>query len=348
MKTCPFRASAVHVGIKSAALALFAASSAHGNLNFNLIPEAGMPQYAIDGFNAAAAMWSQYLANNVTVNIQIGYAALAANVIGETSSSLADYTYAQTVQALGNLRTSADDYTAYANLQSGNGYTRIINHTSNSPNGANSATPYLDTMNRVGISSANAKVLGLVPQDSSIDATIRFSSNFSFDFNHAGPINPGQMDFVGVAAHEIGHALGFISGVDDIDYLNGTYADNAFSSDLLDLFRYSPLSLSMSPGATDYAADTRGKYFSLDGGTTAIAEFSTGVNFGDGSQASHWKDSLGIGIMDPTAGYGEKLDISAIDLRAMDALGYQIVPEPGSAAMLTVGFTLMAMFRRRK
>jgi len=29
--------------------------------------------------------------------------------------------------------------------------------------------------------------------------------------------------------------------------------------------------------------------------------YATGINFGDGRQASHWKDNLAIGLMDPTA-----------------------------------------------
>ena len=61
------------------------------------------------------------------------------------------------------------------------------------------------------------------------------------------------------------------------------------------MFRYSAASFAL--GAIDWTADTRNKYFSLDGGVTAGPLFSTGRNFGDGQQASHWKDSLGIGIM---------------------------------------------------
>ena len=37
------------------------------------------------------------------------------------------------------------------------------------------------------------------------------------------------------------------------------------------------------------------------------AAFSNGKNYGDGRQASHWKDSSGIGIMAPTASTGEQL-----------------------------------------
>lgn len=65
-----------------------------------------------------------------------------------------------------------------------------------------------------------------------------------------------------------------------------------------------------------------------------MAPFSTGSYNGDGRQASHWKDSLGLGILDPTAAPGEVLFITPLDLRSLDAIGWDAtsaaVPEPSS------------------
>ena len=280
------------------------------------------------------------LANDITVNVGIGYSDLGPNILGSTGSAFGEWEYSTTTTALNASATSADDRSAYAALQPGSTYTRVINHTSDSPYGANSATPYVDTMNRVGISLANARALGLyAAHDGTLDASISFSSRYAFDFNRSDGIAPGYFDFVGAAAHEMGHALGFISGVDDIDYYMGAYPGGTFSSNLMDLFRYSQVSLAAGTGYTDYTADNRDKYFSVDGGVTLIAYFANGINYGDGQQASHWRDNLGIGIMDPTAAPGEQLAISSTDLRMMDVLGYTpvSVPEPASTALLGMG-----------
>jgi len=333
-------------------LTVLAAGPLRAALTFNLIAEAGTPQYAIDGFNAAANLWSSKLADNITVNIEIGYSSLGANILGETSTLWADASYSLVKLALAADRSSPDDYSSYAALPTGTSYNRLINHTSNDPYGINSATPYVDTMNHVGMTTANAKALGLLaPNYNSLDAIIRFSSDFSFDFNH-NHVAPGSFDFVGVAAHEIGHALGFVSGVDDIDSNNGVQTGNTFSSNMIDLFRFSALSVAQGAGVTDYTADSRAKYFSVDGGQTSIALFADGVNYGDGRQASHWKDNLGIGILDPTASYGEKLNISATDLRAFDVMGYNLtpVPEPGNVLELCglVAGAMLLRLRRKE
>jgi hypothetical protein len=98
----------------------------------------------------------------------------------------------------------------------------------------------------------------------------------------------------------------------------------------LDLFRYSVESKAVN--AIDWTADTRDKYFSLDGGLTSIAPLSTGTTFGDRRQASHWKDGLNLGIMRPTFTPGDVFQITPLDLRGFDAIGWDLnataVPEP--------------------
>ena len=80
------------------------------------------------------------------------------------------------------------------------------------------------------------------------------------------------------------------------------------------------------------------------------ASFSTGRTWGDGQQASHWKDNLGIGIMDPTAGTGELLAIKPVDVAALDVIGWNLapVPEPATYALFGAGLLAIGLRRRRQ
>jgi hypothetical protein len=139
---------------------------------------------------------------------------------------------------------------------------------------------------------------------------------------------------VGVATHEIGHALGFTSGVDRRD----GYPDQDSEDDprlwasVLDLYRYS------ASGTRDWGVGGT-PYFSIDGGATSLYLFSTGRNHGDGRQASHWKEG-GPAIMDPTFASGALGQITALDLRALDVIGWDLtayaVPEPSGLALAAI------------
>jgi hypothetical protein len=50
--------------------------------------------------------------------------------------------------------------------------------------------------------------------------------------------------------------------------------------------------------------------------------------------------------MDPTASKGEVLTMSDFDRLAFDAIGYDLVPEPASLALLVAPATLLSRRRR--
>ena len=329
-------------------------------LSFNFIPAAGTTQAAIDGFAAAGTRWSSLYTDNVTVNINIDFSTLGSGILGQAGSTQALYSYTNVKNAMTLDRTSADDFTAVANLQAGSGLRLLMNRTSDNPNGAGSAGLFIDANgsnnnSNIRMTNANAKALGLLAgNNAAIDANISFSNAFTWDFDPSNGITAGAFDFVGIATHEIGHALGFISGVDILD-INSTspnfFPSGAFTYvSTLDLFRHS--AIGDANGALDWAADTRSKYFSIDGGATVGPQFATGSVWGDGQQASHWKDNLGIGVMDPTAAPGELLGITANDIQAFDVIGWNradasVPDEASSLALLGLGVVAIAGLRRR-
>ena len=254
-------------------------------------------------------------------------------------------------------RTSSDDFTAVVNLQTASSLKLSENSTSDNPNGSGSAALFTDNNNStnskiVRMANANAKALGLwAGNNAASDANISFSNSFAWDFDASNGTTASAFDFVGIATHEIGHALVFISGVDVLD-ANGTGSFSSAAStyvSTLGLFRHSVTS--RANNAVDWAADNRDKYFSLDGGSTPGTQLSTGLTYGDGRQASHWKDNLGLGIMDPTAGYGETLAIAANDLQAFYGIGWNLGSEPDdSSSLMLLGLVTaaIAIVRRRR
>ncbi|MEO2012753.1 MAG: NF038122 family metalloprotease [Fuerstiella sp.] len=329
------------------------ASVANAGIVFNLTPTGNASADA--GFLAAANYIQSQFDDNVTINLTTAFSTLDPGILGSASSTVAGYGFGAWRTAMTGDSTSADDATMVANLPAGSTYSRWINNTSTN------GSPHLNTgLNNVRLSNANAKALGLLSATAGAeDASIEFSDRFSWDFDQSDGIGAGLIDFVGVATHEIMHAMGFTSGVDILD-INGTemFTDAQFAPFVsgLDFTRQSAAAI--AGGADlDWTVGTAAKDFSIDGGTTSLISnaFSTGVNFGDGSQASHWKDSLGIGIMDPTSVAAGSMNIvTAFDLQALDVIGWNqgaAVPEPSSFAVFglgLIGFGGYKLRRRRK
>lgn len=93
----------------------------------------------------------------------------------------------------------------------------------------------------------------------------------------------------------------------------------------LDLYRYSGDGIGF--GSLDFSVGGN-PYFSIDGGTTNLAGFSTGEAIdlgGDGYQASHWKHQDNpLGIMNPALKPGQVNKISDLDVTAMDVIGWNV------------------------
>jgi PEP-CTERM motif len=315
-----------------------------------------MSQGFRDAFQAAGDYWSSALTDNVTVYLNIGFGNLPANVLGGASSTFTDLPYATVRAALVADANGMVDNTAVASLQAGPALSFRVNR----PDG----TSYLDSGNnplntQLGLTTANAKALGQpTTTNSSLnpDATITFANAFISQFvtTRVGGVPPGMIDFITTATHEIGHVLGFTSGVDDFDRCIGAlnpcslgpagFTDNWWAEPL-DLFRYSAAGvLNLQVGGNPY--------FSIDGGVSSIESFSTGsaANGGNGWQPSHF-GAGNVNLMRPFLNTGEFYDATGNDLTAFDVIGWDMavaVPEPGTYSLLLAGIAGVAGWARRR
>lgn len=379
------------LALTTALTAAGAANQAHA-LDIQLFNAGGVEEgtAAYWGFTRAAGFWETVISSDVQVNLAVGFGQLGPNILGSTTSSTNVAYVGQVLPALQAKGNSTLDAIAAQNLPdtrpSGFIGGQAVDALISAPkaNGSGVAIPLSRVLdNDAGANnsalSANTsllKALGFTPtyaagNDNQIDGSVTFSNQFNWDFDPTNGISSNGIDFIGVAIHEIGHALGFRSGVDTYD-INTAFGGNIGGFAVMsiwDLFRYSEASAAL--GVNDWAIGGTGStapYFSIDGGQTVFngdAYLSTGRNFGDGRQASHWKDNAvgqpQLGILDPTVAFGQQDEMTSLDLAAYDAMGWNIafdvlenpdrtfstrdintyVPEPATWAMLVGGFFML-------
>lgn len=318
---------------------------------------------ALAAFDRAAAQWEAFFSDPITVTINADMVNLGnTSTIGQTGSVLLSTGY-ETVRNFmisDALDEGTDDEIVF--------FLPSITQ-------AQFITPPGTVFSEFATATkANLKAMGFGGLDTTFgisDGMIQFNTQFAFDFDRTDGIAPGFMDFETVAAHEIGHLLGFTSVVDSINA-----GATSISPNPLDFFRFQNDVPGRDPSTVpEFTAFPR--YLIPGGGTPETAEavfddidhewrLSTGLDTGrfpniDQRQASHWKDNdltgVLIGMMDPTLAPQQIFSISAADVRAFDLMGYEVVsgtvvaPEPATLPLYILGgatFVSLAAFRRRR
>jgi hypothetical protein len=293
---------------------------------------------ALNAFTRAANQWAGFISDPITVTVSADLQPLGPGIIGSTSSVVLQDGY-NTIRNQLVANADADD-AILASTPTAAQFSAFL------PVGFSLDGTLIGT-------KAQFKAQGFTGLDGifgTSDGSITFSSAFSFDFDNSNGVAPGTMDFETVAAHEIGHLLGFISSVDDVDV-----GFNPVAPSVLDLMRFRNLVGQKPTNGSDFTTMARGLVPGDNEIFSDVAHeyrMATGVFNGDGDQASHWKaDELTgtyIGIMDPTLAFGQVEAITNADRRAMDLIGYDVlIPEPASIGLILFAGLFVRIRSRR-
>jgi hypothetical protein len=324
-------------------------------LTFNFTNGGSVPADYMAAAVAAGNLWSGYFTDPITINVQINYSNLGT-AVADSSVSSSTVAYGTVRDELIDDAITPDDISSSNALRNGSSAIFLINRIGGSLRMDTGTAGTAADQNNTELIVPNAvqKALGLLPgANGAVDGQIDLNSTRSYDTDRSDGIATLSYDLIGVIAHELGHVLGFQSTAEIISTTGGIISESSAKPQVADLFRFSQESVGLvgtfsgsgaAPGVFDISADTRTKYFSVDGGTSSVAQFARGsssaiTTFGNGQQANHWlNSSTPIGLMDPTIGLGEFLSFTSTDLRFFDVIGFNPVPEARSWA---AGFLLM-------
>src|SRR5262249_44417169 len=256
-------------------------------MQFNVTFDATVNATAQAAINNVLAFFVNSFTDNITLNIKFQFGNTG---LGQSSSALSGtYTYAQIKGALQSDAKSGDDSTSVASLPA--------------------SDPIGGTHNYY-VTKAQAKALGLVGADSSLDGTVTISNAQPLDYDRPNGITAGSYDFQGVIAHEVSEVMG--RGINAIGSNVQSGPANAYYP--LDLFKFT------GTGTRSFVGTTAG-YYSPNNGATHLFDFNTNPNgdFGD------WASSIGPDAVRAFSNSGVINDFSPTDVRVMDTIGWDTI-----------------------
>ena len=314
-------------------------------INFTYDP--GTSVRHMTAFEMAGKIWSTYINDDVTLNFQVGVtksSSLPDKVIGGAlPAMLPDVNY-QTYR-----NKTVTDAKSYYDNQSSSKLDTTYNQAYFKLGTSSYSNAYQVGVSTLDMTRANAKALGVINRHSSkLDGYILMSDlagkGVGWDVG-INTVQSTQLDLVSTALHEIGHSLGFISGVDQNENIANARSweelfEAARRATPFDKFRFSGASNGVSDLSYGSGSDT--KYFSTNGGVNNHGALASGHNKskdGDGYQASHWRNQNSVlGIMDPTLARGERPKVSLRDLKAFDIIGWDIAGNPSNAQHIQLDY----------
>ncbi len=258
-----------------------------GGITINLLFDAAAmaaPASFRAGIQQAASILGAAIFDKITVNLQIDYSGTGGGAAAGPDNGLFE-SYSSIRADLINHATPGD--TSFNALPSGSS---------------------IQGQSNVAVWNAQLKLWGLLGANDT--TTDDGSATFATDIN--------SNLLVGVALHELTHALGRIP-----------YGSQP---DIFDLFRFTSVGTRLFSGSATAPA----AYFSLDGGHTKLADYG---------QTSDSSDFLNSGVQGPNDPFNEfytsstSQQLTAVDLKQMDVLGFHMAPPLATTVIEAFGLT---------
>ena len=258
-----------------------------GGITINLLFDAAAmaaPASFRAGIQQAASILGAAIFDKISVNIQIDYSGTGGGAAAGPDNGLFE-SYSSIRSDLINHATPGD--TSFNALPSGSS---------------------IQGQSNVAVWNAQLKLWGLLGANDT--TTDDGSATFATDIN--------SNLLVGVALHELTHALGRIP-----------YGSQP---DIFDLFRFTSVGTRLFSGSATAPA----AYFSVDGGHTKLADYG---------QTSDSSDFLNSGVQGPNDPFNEfytsstSQQLTAVDLKQMVALGFHMAPPLATTVIEAFGST---------
>ena len=248
-------------------------------------------------WTAAAEIFTDRFSDDIHINITVD-ALPGTKVFGESFVHLLSISYADLFNRISANATSQDDLVAI------------------DPGGSMTTADPTDGAGTWWLTRAQAKALGVIPDDMSDDGGTTFGAGHPFTF--AGEIAAGTFDFRGIAAHEISEVMGRLG------LSGGTVNSTANSFSLIDNLSYT------GPGTKGLRGGP-GNNFSIDNGTTLLKLWNDPTS--NGLDSRDWAGGANDAFNQFSSG-GVVNSVSAVDLKLMDVIGYvpvwqHLSPIPG-------------------
>lgn len=277
--------------------------------------------------NSAIATYAADFSNPITVDITFEE---MSSGLGSNSTFFETIPYATYCNALVAHATTANDASAVASLLVGG-----VCPTNNPVTGSS----------MINVKTPNLRALGLLGPPSSADGTVMVNTSLT---NPGSPGSALSYSLISVVEHEMDELLGLGSALPNTNAGSFATVGAAPSNSPFpeDLFRYTA-----GPGGTrTFSAGSPcsglgNAFFSINGGTTDLAQFNNACNGGD---FGDWAVVGSPKVQDWQATPGANPSLG-VELVALDVVGYDLVDAPEPGTFFLVGSALLSVvFLRRR